>query len=157
MVEVESIVNSRPLTVDTLGDETMEALTPNHLLTMKSKVVLPPPGVFQKAEMYCKRRWRAVKYLANEFWNRWRKEYLVSLQSRHKWKDIQRNMELDDIVLLKEPNMQRNQWPLGRIVDVLPGNDGLVRTVKVKIASAKEPLLRPVTKLVLLLESGHVM
>ena len=50
-VEVEAIVNSRPLTVDSLNDESAEPLTPNHILTMKTKVVLPPPGVFQKADI----------------------------------------------------------------------------------------------------------
>ena len=44
--EVGLIINSRPLTAERLSDETVEPLTPNHLLTMKSKVVLPPPGVF---------------------------------------------------------------------------------------------------------------
>ena len=53
MCEAESIVNSRPLTVDNLSSpDCPEPLTPNHLLTMKSKIVLPPPGVFQTADMY---------------------------------------------------------------------------------------------------------
>ena len=42
MIEVESIVNSRPLTTEGLSDESIEPLTPSHLLTMKSKVVMPP-------------------------------------------------------------------------------------------------------------------
>ena len=45
MCETESIVNSRPLTTDNLtSPDGMEPLTPNHLLTMKSRVLLPPPG-----------------------------------------------------------------------------------------------------------------
>ena len=45
--EAAAIVNSRPLTVDTLGDVTsVKPLSPNLLLTMKSKVTLPPPGEF---------------------------------------------------------------------------------------------------------------
>ena len=54
-VEVEAIVNSRPLAVDNLNDETVDPLTPNHLLTMKTKVLIPPPGVFQKADVYCRK------------------------------------------------------------------------------------------------------
>ena len=47
LTKVECIVNSRPLSVDYLSDaETPEPLTPNHLLTMKPKRVLPPPGEF---------------------------------------------------------------------------------------------------------------
>ena len=35
LAEVESIVNSRPLTVDNLGDESVDTLSPFNLLTMK--------------------------------------------------------------------------------------------------------------------------
>ncbi|PFX24881.1 hypothetical protein AWC38_SpisGene10528 [Stylophora pistillata] len=48
MCEAEAIVNSRPLTVNQLADpDSPSPLTPNHLLTMKSKVVFAPPGAFQ--------------------------------------------------------------------------------------------------------------
>jgi len=86
MIEAESIVNSRPLTTDeTTRKETSDVLTPNHLLTQKSQVVLPPPGVFQRADLYSRKPWRRVQHLANEFWQRWRKSFLQSLQSRQKW------------------------------------------------------------------------
>ena len=75
MCEAEAIVNSRPLTVNQLADpDSPSPLTPNHLLTMKTKVVLAPPGAFQPADVYCRKRWRRVTHLANEFWTRWRKE-----------------------------------------------------------------------------------
>ena len=94
MYQAEAIINSRPLTVDSLNDPlTLNPLTPNHLLTMKTKVVLPPPGVFQSADKYCRKRWRRVQHLANEFWIRWKKEYLLSLQQRQKWTKLRRKEE----------------------------------------------------------------
>ena len=52
--ETEAIVNSRLLTVDNLSDpESLSPLTPNHFLTMKAKLVLPP-GVFQREETLAK-------------------------------------------------------------------------------------------------------
>lgn len=71
MVEAESIVNSRPLTVN--HHDSLEPLTPNYLLTMKSKVVLQPPCVFQRADVYSRKRWRRVQHLAGQFWDRWKK------------------------------------------------------------------------------------
>lgn len=53
--ETMSIANSRPLTVDDIHDpESLEPLTPNHLLTMKSRVILAPPGNFQRSNLYAK-------------------------------------------------------------------------------------------------------
>ena len=104
MVEAESIVNSRPLTTDeTTCKETPDPLTPNHLLTQKSHVVLPPPGVFQWADLYSRKRWRRVQHLADEFWQRWPKSYLQSLQSRQKWTTCHRNLQVDDGKPSKEP------------------------------------------------------
>ena len=78
MIEVESIVNSKPLNIDNLcSADVLEPLTPNHLLAMKPNVLLPPPGNFRK-------RWRRVQYLANKFWLRWRMEYIHLLQVRNK-------------------------------------------------------------------------
>ena len=45
MAEVESISNSRLLTVEVLNDPTsIQPLSPVNILTMKSKAVSPPPG-----------------------------------------------------------------------------------------------------------------
>ena len=45
MTEVEGILNSRPITVETINDLiSFQPLSHINLLTMKSKVVSPPPG-----------------------------------------------------------------------------------------------------------------
>ena len=102
LTEAEAIVNSRPLTLENLHDPESSPLSPNQLLTMKSKLVSPPPGVFQKEDVYCRRRWRVTQQLANVFWSRWRKEYLQTLQSRPKWTEEKRSLQVGDVVLLKE-------------------------------------------------------
>ncbi len=88
--EVEKIVNhSRPITTVS-GDPTdLEPLTPSHILTRRSQVTLPPPGVFQRADIYMRKRWCRVQHLANLFWSRWKKEYLVLLQNRQNWQNAE--------------------------------------------------------------------
>lgn len=166
MVEAEAIVNSRPLATDDYSSiENPDVLTPNHLLTQKSQVVPPPPGIFQREDLYSKKRWRRVQHLANEFWQRWRKGYLQSLQSRQKWIKPHRNLQVDDVVVLKDDNQPRNCWKLARVHQTYPDEDGLVR--KVQIAVAMETLddkgrqtkptvklERPVHKLILLLPAN---
>ena len=69
MVETEGILNSRPLTVETISDPTSELpLSPAKILTMKSKVIMPPPGEFSKRDLYCRKRWRHIQHVINEFW-----------------------------------------------------------------------------------------
>ena len=153
LTEVEAIVNSRPLTLEDVNDPESLPLSPSQLLTMKSKVLMPPPGVFQKADVYCRKRWRAVQYLANVFWDKWRKEYLHSLQTRSKWSKPMRNFEIGDVVLVKDEDVTRNKWPMAVVSEVFPGKDDLIRSVNVRFASGSV-LKRPIAKLVLLLESS---
>ena len=154
MIETEAIINSRPLTTDNACDpESIKPISPMNLLTMKSKVVLPPPGVFDDASLYSRRRWRRVQHIAEEFWCRWRKEFLTTLQNRQKWNARHRNIQVDDIVILKDPvDVHRNHWPLARVTDTFPDENGVVRTVKIVTGSPKSEYVRPIAKLVLLLE-----
>ena len=123
--EVEAIINSRPLTTVSGEPNDLEPLTPNHILTTNSTVILPPPGKFQSSDMYMRRRWRRVQYLANLFGSRWRKEYLVVMQERHKWQHPQRSLVEGDVVIIREENAPLNAWSLALVVRVEPDSQGL--------------------------------
>ena len=151
LVEIEAVLNSRPLTVECLSDvESPTPLTPNHLLTMKSNIVMPPPGRFEKADVYSRKRWRRVQHICNEFWSRWRKEYVQLLQTRQKWNENKRNLQVGDVVLVKE-DTKRNEWKLAVVDEVRHSNDGVIRTVEIRQGLLK--YVRPVNKLILILES----
>ena len=93
--EAENIVNSRLLTINNLSDpEAPEPVTPNHMLTLKTKVVLPPPGNFSRPDLYSRKRWRRIQYLTDQLWHSWQQEYLLKLeycllqQKRQKWNNV---------------------------------------------------------------------
>ena len=152
MAEVEAIVNSRPLTVETLSDvNSLQPICPINLLTTKTKVILPPPGRFQQADLYSRKYWRRVQHLADEFWTRWRKEFLLTLQNRTKWSTTRRNIMIGDIVILKEET-RRNCWPLARVVKLFPDEKGFVRSVQIWVPRDKSVIHRPCNKLVVLVE-----
>jgi len=161
--EAMAIVNSRPLTLVS-NDPAEEPLTPNHLITMKSATLLPPPGHFVKEDMYSQKRWRRVQYLTEQFWSRWRKEFVLSLNQRQKWSTPRRNVRIGDVVLLIDSDTPRMQWPRGIVVDTKTSGDGLVRRVKVRVGTSRldkrgrletaiSVLERPVQKVVVLMEA----
>ena len=159
VVETEAIINSRPLTVESLSDVNSEIpLSPSNLLTMKSNVIMPPPGVFNRPDLYSRRRWRRVQHIAGEFWSRWRKEFLQSLQARQKWNISKRNFQVGDVVLLKE-DIGRNKWPMARIVSTEFDSCGIVRSVQLKVIDISNNNVklfrRPISKIVLLVENEH--
>ena len=137
MVESEAIINSRPLTTnDFTCKETPNPLTPNHLLNQKSQVVLFPPGVFQQADLYSRKRWRRIQHLANDFRQRWRKIHLQLLQGQQKWLRPHKNLSVGDIVILQDESTSRNCWKLARVDKVYHSKDGLVRKVKVVVGTS---------------------
>ena len=137
MVETEGILNSRPLTVETISDSTSKLpLSPANILTMKSKVVMPPPGKFSKPDLYYRKRWRRIQHVINEFSSRWRKEFLQLLQER-KWQNKKRNFQNGDILLLRDGDLIRNKWLMAKFVETFKYDNGDVRSVHLKVDQSK--------------------
>lgn len=151
MCEVSAIINARPLTPVSTDPDAPFLLTPAMLLTQKGAVP-PPPGEFSDRDLH-QSQWRQVQARASTFWTRWRREYLPTLQSRRKWVGEHRNLQQGDVVLLKDSQAARNEWPLALVTATYPSQDGKVRKVEVKTAAQGTPktFLRPVSAVVLLL------
>ena len=84
--------------------------------------------------------------MRNSFWLRWKAEVFHHLQQRNRWCQRQPNLEVGDIVLIKDENSPPSQWPLARVIKVHPGPDHLVRVATLKTAVSE--FQRPVAKLV---------
>ena len=87
------------------------------------------------------------------FWERWKREYIMTLQERRKWKTEKPNLHQGDVVLMKDSQAKRNEWPMVIITKTFPSEDNRVRKIQVKIIRNGEQrlFLRPVTEVVLLL------
>ena len=150
LIEVEAVLNSRPLTHVSTDVDDMEAITPNHLLLGRAVKCLPP-GIFDSCDSVSRRIWRQTQALADQFWARWLKEYVPGLTCRRRWTSETRNLEPGDLVLIAEDNMPRGQWPLGRVMEVLTGSDGRVRSARLRTRGGT--VHRPATKICLLEEA----
>ncbi|XP_061159982.1 uncharacterized protein LOC133170834 [Syngnathus typhle] len=152
MCEVESILNSRPLTTVSSDPNDLEPLTPNHLLQLKVQPVLPP-GTFKQEDLYARRRWRQTQYIADLFWTRWIREYVPLMQERSKWSRIRPNFGVGDIVVIADPTAPRGSWVIGRVIEAIADYKGLVRSVRLQTRTNQ--LLRPISKIYLLVKANN--
>ncbi|XP_064622140.1 uncharacterized protein LOC135484496 [Lineus longissimus] len=150
LVEVESVINSRPLTHNSDDQADYTALTPNHFLIGRA-VVVSPPDVVSPSEINSWRWWRRVQVIADHVCKRWLREYLPMLTVRRKWLKEERNLAEGDLVIVRENNLLRGSWEMARVVETYPGNDGRVRSVMVK--TPKATYVRPVARIALLEEN----
>lgn len=145
--QVESILNSRPLTPLSNDPNDLEALTPGHLLTGGKIAGLPSPN-FLDIDARLLSRWQFLQSRMQGFWSRWKKEYLQSLQQRVKWKTAEPNIKIGSLVILKDENIPPLKWPLGRVESIHRGADHHVRVVTVRTAAGS--VKRAITKVCLL-------
>ncbi|KAJ8703598.1 hypothetical protein PYW07_017522 [Mythimna separata] len=140
--QLEGCLNSRPLCPLKEDPEDIDFLTPAHFLASG-----PTLTIFE-TENDLRTRWHMVQKIYKDIWTQWKNEYLSQLSSRAKWKQSQRNLSRNDIVIIKDENLPPGKWALGRVVELHPGSDGHVRVVTLKTKNGL--LKRPVVKLSLL-------
>lgn len=144
LTEIEAVLNSRPLCALSSDPQSYEALTPAHFLIGESLMTSPQPDM-ENLQLNRLNRFQLITKLSQDFWNRWRKDYISTLQQRNKWNQVELNFKVNDLVVIKDENLPPTQWALGRVIQVFPGKDGKVRVVELICKHKK--MLRPIHKL----------
>ncbi|XP_015367520.1 PREDICTED: uncharacterized protein LOC107164278 [Diuraphis noxia] len=146
---IEAILNSRPLTPTSTDPSDLDCLTPGHFLIGQPLLTIPTS---EDNGSICRlsiaNRWKLLHQCVQAFWKRWRDEYLQTLQCRHRWSSDAPSFALGDMVVIKDANSPPLTWRLGRVIELMPGLDGVVRVVRV--STQQGSMVRPVVKLVLL-------
>uniref|UniRef100_A0A8D9B754 Integrase catalytic domain-containing protein n=1 Tax=Cacopsylla melanoneura TaxID=428564 RepID=A0A8D9B754_9HEMI len=149
LCRVEMCLNSRSIGVPSSlsPEDTPDSLTPGHFLIGAPLLARPETDL---TELPSNRlpRWGFLSQIIQHFWRRWKREYLHSLIQRQKWLGHSDNIKVGDVVVVVSENQTPTHWPLARVVELLPANDGVVRVVSIKTATGK--LTRPVRKLLIL-------
>ena len=129
LTTAEATINSRPITaIDAPSTDGVAPLTLGHFLVGRPLCALPSiPDEHSKIQSL--RHWNLTQTLTSELWRRWRAEYLTQLQRCNKWKRPMDNLQVGDLVFLKDADTFQRTWPMGRIVTIYPGSDGKVRAV----------------------------
>ncbi|XP_055633360.1 uncharacterized protein LOC129773740 [Toxorhynchites rutilus septentrionalis] len=147
LIEIESIVNSRPLTHVPIDSDSAPALTPNHFL-LGSSDGSKPLTILDNSGSALLQNWRSSQIIANQFWRRWVTDYLPEITRRTKWFVHTKPIVIGDVVIIVDPQLPRNCWPKGRIIHTKVGCDGCIRSATIQ--TAKGIYERPVTKLAVL-------
>ncbi|GFY51399.1 DUF5641 domain-containing protein [Trichonephila inaurata madagascariensis] len=133
LCDCESIVNSRPFTYVSEDLDDLIPLTPEMFMMSNSSLdvtdlVLSDFAKFQKRVKF---RARLLKDLRGRF----RKGYLgLLVQKAHK---TTRALKVGEIVLIENLNKKRLYWPLGKVIELIPGRDGKVRTLKLRYSNSE--------------------
>ena len=133
--EAMASINSHPISCDNLHDSQEVILTPNHLLTLKSRHVLPPPGSFDRTDIYGSKMWRKAQAFAQEFWEKFKTGYMSEITKRQRWEKKEQKVKVGDVVLVSEDAIHRNQWATGTVIETISGADGLPRRAKIRLAN----------------------
>lgn len=147
VIQIEAVLNSRPICPMTNDPSDLDVLTPGHFLIGRPLISLPEPSYLDRNE-HRLNRWQRIQHMVQTFWNRWQTEYLHQLQQRNKWTTCAPNLAVESLVLIKDDRMPPSKWSLGRVLKVKTGKDGLVRVATVKTQTGEVD--RPITKLCML-------
>lgn len=141
LAQIENVLNSRPLCPLTNDIDDINPLTPNHFLFGQQFVPIVEENYISTPENLLK-RWQLCTQKYQEVCKRYKTEYLHRLIHRPKWLKTFENVRIGQLFLIKDDNRDVSQWPLGRITEIHPGSDGLVRvvTLKTKSGSMKRPI-----------------
>ena len=153
IVEIEALLNDRPLTYVSSDIQDSEPLTPAHLLYGRKIVTLPYEHIEDDElkdptlgkESHVKRQAKLQALTLRHFRARWKHEYLTSLREYHRASgNNQQRIKVGDIVLIHD-DIPRINWKLAVIEGLIIGNDGLVRAANIRTVNGRTN--RPIAKL----------
>lgn len=143
-IQIEAVLNSRPLVPLSSDPSDIAALTPGHFLIGEPLIALPQIDVTNISENRLS-HYHRMQQQVQHFWRRWSYHYLNTLQERSKWESRFPNVKVGTLVVIKDDNTAPLCWKLGRISQCFPGSDGIVRVVDIRTNSGV--VKRPISKI----------
>ena len=124
------LINRRPIAVVPNDSNDLLPLTPQHFLGGANQQATGLPITHSSNIVD---RWDQVQAMREKLWIRFNKEILPTLFDRPKWHEELPEMKVDDVVIVLDCPQVLGRWPLGRILRLQKGVDGVVRGVTVRV------------------------
>ena len=146
LIQIEGVLNSRPLCKMSNNPNDYNYLTPGHFLVGEA-IVAPLEMAYNIDENKSyHERWNHVQQCFQRFVKLWKKDYLQNLQNRPKNQSEEINLKVDDLVMLTDDDMPPTLWPIVMVKEIHPGKDKKVRVATVRTSNGKV-FVRPISKL----------
>ena len=152
LCEIESVLNNRPLC--TYEEEDWDEMISPNLLLYGRKLQSINHDVKNINLDYLEnkvisKRVKFIDGVINDYWERWRREYVLALRQhqRTKKQSSAQTPNTNDIVLVYEEKQPRQQWKVGRILELITSNDGEIRQANVIVRKTKRVINRPINRL----------
>ncbi|XP_063532600.1 uncharacterized protein LOC134743163 isoform X4 [Cydia strobilella] len=134
LYQVESMVNSRPLCPLPSSNPDYPVLTPAHFLIGKAPNSLPDED-YNHVPKNRLTHYQLLQQITQDFWRRWSRDYIGTLQERTKWRSARGpSLAVDTVVLVRDERLPPCRWRLGKIVATQPGRDGVTRVAVIRTA-----------------------
>ncbi|GBL92712.1 Speckle-type POZ protein-like B [Araneus ventricosus] len=130
VIQIEGILNSRPLIPLSDNINEYEVLTPGHFIIGRPITAIPEPEILDVSDNRLS-RWQYTTKCVQTIWKRWKTDYLNHLQQRNKWQFKKDNVRVGCLVLLKENDLPHCKWAMARILDLIYGNDDNINEYEV--------------------------
>ncbi|XP_041983251.1 uncharacterized protein LOC121736229 [Aricia agestis] len=131
LIQIEAILNSRPLTPLSSDPSDLSFLTPSHFLLGRAQSSIIRPGLTEH-NIHRLQRFDRIEKLRQHFWQRYSNEYVSLLQQRTRWQTGGQDLKVGAMVLVRDVNLPPLLWLLGRVVAVKPGTDGRSRVADIR-------------------------
>ena len=130
VIEIEGILNRRPLTPMSDDPNDTECLTPAHILypstfAHSSAVIIPE----NDHDSHAQASWKRAQNRVSAFWRIWSSEYLDLLHSRSKWQTTRNDMRVDDLVILVDESSHRHGWKMARVIRVFKRDNHVIKVI----------------------------
>lgn len=135
LIQIEGILNSRPLCPMSSNDTDFTALTPAHFLIGRSITSLPDYD-YKDVPIHRLTHFQQLQQIQQDFWRRWARDYVGNLQQRTKWRSSKGHMlAAGTLVLVKDERLPSCHWKIGRIIKTHDGEDNERRIASIQTAN----------------------
>ncbi|XP_037028702.1 uncharacterized protein LOC119068942 [Bradysia coprophila] len=131
LCQIEAILNSRPLIPQSDDVNDLNVLTPGHFLIGEQLTAVPEPDI-QHIKLNRLDRYQLMQRQVQEFWAKWKSDYLSTLQQRTKWKSPVDDLKVGQLVTIKDDDIPPTKWLMARVVKIKPGKDKRVRVAQLR-------------------------